>query len=234
MLSDGLQEDMPLDEFTASQLSSREDYGAIQSRDRIKVTWTKDGPRVPAPGVYVAIDANNRYEAKGRHCGYIILHRAPGSDGFVINRTHDVGLSEDTIQTITANQGAMQLELIWRLATGGCPNYTPPPLPDIMSEGLEYDSAQAAYDAVSTKPGIERRIGNGLEILFDEANMTAWSFAPEGDPYYPTVVKRAVFSNETGGASMSMSMHCGGDKAACDALYFELAALNGLIQVSSE
>jgi hypothetical protein len=64
-------------------------------------------------------------------------------------------------------------------------------------------------------------------IATDEPAYTIWSFAPQGDPSYPAVVKRQVVAN--GNASViHMNVQCEATKEACDALVRTFAEMNGI------
>ena len=68
---------------------------------------------------------------------------------------------------------------------------------------------------------------NGWLIATDEAAYTIWSFAPQGYPAYPAVVKRQVVPKGTGSV-ITMSVHCEASKSDCDDLVRTFSQMNGL------
>lgn len=234
MLSDGFRAEYPLAQFRSDRAEARANWGALANRDLVKLTWTKDSPAVPYPGIYLAIDASARFEAVDRFCGYTILHLAPGAEGFTVMRFQETLLDNATFEQIARQNSPLQALLVWRLIARSCPSYMPEPLPDTLSAGIEYDNVAAAYAAVAARDGIETQMENGWTIIADEASLSVWSFAPEGAPTYPAVIKRWVKATGADTSSASIAMICEADKRACDALFDEMAMRNGVTPVSLE
>lgn len=234
MMGEGFRLVYPLTQFRKDRTEARTAHGALIARDLIKLTWTKDSPGVPYPGIYAAIDASAVFEAVDRSCGYTILHRAPDANDFTVLRMEDTILDNASYADIASNHSELQALLVWRLVSRNCPNYRPEPLPDTLAAGIGYDSVAEARATVAARPGIETKMENGWTIIADKASLSVWSFAPEGVPTYPAVIKRWVEPTGENTSRMSMAMRCGGEKRVCDALFDEMALMNGLTPVSME
>lgn len=232
MMSEAFRADYPLAKFRSDRAQARADRGALIARDRVKLTWTKDSPAVPFPGTYLAIDASARFATSDRFCGYTILHLAPGAQDFMIMRLQETQLDNATFTQIAANSSEVQALLVWRVMARSCPNYTPEALPETLATGIEYGTVAEARAAVAARPGIETKIENDWTIIADEATFSVWSFAPEGAPTYPAVIKRWVKPTGENTSSASMAMICEADKRACDNLYDEMALKNGFTPIS--
>lgn len=234
MMGDGFRAEYPLPQFRQDRTAAQKAHGALIARNLIKLTWTKDSPGVPYPGTYAAIDASAVFEAVDRSCGYTILHRAPGAEDFMVVRMEDNILDNASFANIARSHSELQALLVWRLVSRNCPNYTPERLPDTIAAGIEYGSVAEARATVAARPGIETKIENGWTIIADKASLSVWSFAPEGVPTYPAVIKRWVEPTGENTSRMSMAIRCGGEKRDCDALFDEMALLNGFTPVSLE
>lgn len=91
--------------------------------------------------------------------------------------------------------------------------------------GIGYSSVSAARDALLSKANIAVSNENGWTIASDRENYTVWSFAPPGDPAYPSVVKRIIVHGH-GGLDIKMSVLCEAPKAACNQLVENFRLLN--------
>lgn len=230
----GLQAKYPLERFREDRKEAAADRGALVSRDFIKLTWTKDSPDVPYPGTFVAVDARAAFAKAERSCGYTILHQAPGADGFTITRFEENVMGNANFAQIAARHSELQALLVWRMIARNCPNYVPEPLPDTLAEGIEYGSVAEARAAVSAREEIETKTENGWTVIAHRPSYSVWSFAPEGAPTFPAVIKRWVEpAGETGSRAM-MAMRCEAEKRACDALFEEMARRNGFTQTAFE
>ena len=231
MMSEGFRQQYPLARFRADRAAARKDRGPLVQRERLKLTWTKDSPAVPYPGIYVAIDASARFAAVDRFCGYTILHLAPGAQDLSVMRFEETFLDNATFAEITADDGPLQAVLVWRLVSRSCPNYTPEPLPASLSDGIEYKTVAEARATVAAREGIETRLENGWTIIAHQPSFSVWSFAPEGAPTYPAVIKRWAEPVGADKSRASIAMICEAEKRACDALYDEMAYKNGFVPV---
>lgn len=234
MMGTGLQAMLPLEEFTSQERTSNQDWGRTVSRKITKITWTKDASSTPQPGTYVALDMTARFANVDRHCGYMILYQAPDADGFVVVRTENTVLDNRAAKSIAEANSQLQMELVWRIVARSCPNYEAPELPGSLSDGIEYTTVSEAKSALEQKEGIQTKQENGWTIIADRANYAVWSFAPSGDPTYPSVLKRWVKPVGPESSEMSIGLLCEVEKPICDSLFEEMALINGFIPISME
>lgn len=234
MMGEGLRTKYALAQFRSDRAETAAERGALVSRDAIKITWTKDAPGVPYPGTFVAIDATAAFAKADRFCGYTILHRAPGADGFTITRFEENLLRNISFDQIAERHSELQAVLVWRMMARNCPNYVPEPLPGSLADGIEYASVAEARAGVLARAGIETKVENGWTIIADKASLSIWSFAPEGAPSYPAVIKRWVEPVGETASRAFMAMRCDADKRVCDALFDEMARRNGFTQAAFE
>jgi hypothetical protein len=93
------------------------------------------------------------------------------------------------------------------------------------ASSIGYASVAAALADLHSKPDVKFSIQNGWTIAEDRSRSSFWSFPPEGDPAYPSAVKRIVV--QTGaGISLEMKVLCQSTQAACDKLVADFNALN--------
>ena len=88
-----------------------------------------------------------------------------------------------------------------------------------------YPSVAAALADLHSKADVKFSVQNGWTIAEDRSHFTLWSFAPEGDPAYPSAVKRTAMQTGTG-VNMDMKVLCQSTQAACDTLVADFNALN--------
>lgn len=196
----------------------------------VKVTWTKDSPRAPEPGVYVAIDIEAKFESALRYCGYVVLHQAKPDAPFTVSR-HQQGFIDDaTARAVEAKDSRGTLDALWAQMIEGCPNYRGvfagmPALDESDGEGIGYASVAAALADLRAKPGVAIRTEGGWTIVEDRAALTFWSFTPKGHPAHPSAVKRSL-EQENGRTNLHMAVACEASKAACDELVREFQRMN--------
>jgi hypothetical protein len=94
-----------------------------------------------------------------------------------------------------------------------------------VGSSIGYPSVAAALKDLRSKPEIHFSEQNGWVIADDRSDFTIWTFAPEGDPAYPSVVKRTAVQN-TKGITMEMQVLCESTTRACDKLVADFNALN--------
>ena len=95
--------------------------GTLVERRVLKVTWTKDPPDAPSPGIYVAIDESARYTGIARQCGYIVLFQAPVGGPFQVMRVENSFISDASAAKMAPGEADAQ----WKKLSAVCPNYTP-------------------------------------------------------------------------------------------------------------
>lgn len=103
----------------------------------------------------------------------------------------------------------------------------PAPLPEVEHSAVGYETVAKTLEALRSKSGVVFTMENGWLIATDEAAYTIWSFAPQGYPAYPAVVKRQVVPQGSGSA-IQMNVHCEASKEACDDLVRTFSKMNGL------
>jgi hypothetical protein len=90
---------------------------------------------------------------------------------------------------------------------------------------IGYPSVAAALADLHSKADVKFSVQNGWTIADDRSLSSFWSFPPEGDPSYPSAVKRIVV--QTGaGVNLEMKVLCQSTQAACDKLVADFNALN--------
>lgn len=99
------------------------------------------------------------------------------------------------------------------------------PQPETPHSTIGYNSVKDALAAVRANPNIKIHIVRGWIIAVNKKAKTIWSFAPKGDPSYPSVVKRVVTS-ASGGSTIAMDVECEASKKACDNLVRDFEALD--------
>jgi hypothetical protein len=90
---------------------------------------------------------------------------------------------------------------------------------------IGYPSVAAALADLRSKPDVQFSEAHGWTIAEDRGHFTIWSFAPPGDPAYPSAVKRTAVQ-EGSGAGMQMNVLCESTQSACDKLVSDFQALN--------
>ena len=105
------------------------------------------------------------------------------------------------------------------------------PLPETEQSAIEYKSVSEALAALRAKPGTEVRKQGNWTIAIEHDMNVIWSFAPEGHPAYPALVRRAFVSHD-GRISVKMNVKCQAGKSACDSLVREFIQLNEEMRAS--
>ncbi|MBA4161506.1 MAG: hypothetical protein C0515_05415 [Novosphingobium sp.] len=118
----GLKELLPAEQFRSDSKRSRKENGALLALDIRMITWTKDSPSAPSPGIYAAVDLVNKYALTSRHCGFIILYKRQEGEPFKVVRSENTFMSNKTAKAIGANAPN-----VWRNVSAVCPGFTPPP-----------------------------------------------------------------------------------------------------------
>ena len=105
MLGEASRREQSRADFAAQLAKFNALAGPVKERRVLKITWTKDSPRAPFPGVFVAIDLLSRFDGVDRHCGYIVLHQASPEAAFSVTRREDAYIDNATARGI-AESGA--------------------------------------------------------------------------------------------------------------------------------
>lgn len=96
---------------------------------------------------------------------------------------------------------------------------------------IGYPSVAAALADLHSRADVKFSEANGWTIAEDKSHFTLWSFAPAGDPAYPSAVKRTAVKGDEG-VSMNMNILCESTQEACDRLVADFEALNRRLQDS--
>jgi len=99
----------------------------------------------------------------------------------------------------------------------------------VKSSPIGYPSVAAALNDLRSKADVKFSEQNGWTIANDSDHMTIWSFAPEGDPAYPSAVKRVLEQVSRGSkvdSSIQMSVLCQSTQIACDKMVADFTAMN--------
>lgn len=74
--------------------------GTSGERRLVRISWYRDPPDAPAPGLYAAADFVSRFPNLRLHCGYLMWHQETGG-GFRIVREEQSFLDEATARQMT-------------------------------------------------------------------------------------------------------------------------------------
>lgn len=74
-----VSEAFPFDHWLAAAEKFNKQSGELRQRTIQRVTWYKDRPDAPLPGVYVAVDFSGQFTNLEIYCGYLVWHE--GQDG---------------------------------------------------------------------------------------------------------------------------------------------------------
>jgi hypothetical protein len=119
---DGLKAIWPENRFRTDSKQSKKKNGALLTLNIRAINWTKDSASAPSPGLYVAIDLENKYTLASRHCGFIILFKRTQSDSFKVVRSENTYMNDKTAKSFGADAPN-----VWRRVSAVCPGYAPPP-----------------------------------------------------------------------------------------------------------
>jgi hypothetical protein len=123
LMTEGQRAQESFDRFSKRVAEFNAEAGAVKERRILKVTWTKDPAKAPAPGVYAAVDLGSRFDNIDRHCGYIVLYQSSASAPFLIVRQEDNYITNEHARQIAMKQSPQAVDEIWRGLSKNCPNY---------------------------------------------------------------------------------------------------------------
>jgi hypothetical protein len=112
------------------------------------------------------------------------------------------------------------------LATSALADGLPPTGPESKTSDIGYRTVAEALASLKLNRDASFSIAAGWTIVTDEAHLTVWSFSPQTDPSYPSVVKRMVTSTGDG-SKVTLKVLCEANKAACDNLVREFSNTKG-------
>ena len=227
-LADLDKQQQPLDRFISDLRKFNALAGPVKERRIETVTWTKDSPSAPLPGVYAAMDFVSTFANVDRYCGFLILFQSSSGGPFRIMREEDNFIDNATAKAIVQQQSPAALERSWYQLSGNCPNIQRTehiPIPEQPDSTVGYPTVAAALQDLRSRPGVVISEQHGWTVADDEISKTLWSFPPLGNPAYPSAVKRQIV-DANGGVTLQMSVLCEAGKAACDDLVRDFQALN--------
>ena len=207
LLADINRSHQPFAPFAAEISKFNSTAGSVLERRIVTVTWTKDPAQADAPGVYAALDLVSRFANVDRHCGFLILYQPPSGGGFRVMREEDNFIDNATAAGIVRQHSQAELDAAWAQLTSRCPNYPAPPLPEQSASTVGYPTVAAALEGLHANPAVQFRTQAGWTVADDPVHSTIWTFAPRGDPAYPAVVKRRIFS-AADGSRLEMNVLC--------------------------
>lgn len=113
------------------------------------------------------------------------------------------------------------------VAVGACAQQ-PAPLLETPSD-IGYATPAQALAALKAKPDVVFKEQRGWLVAVESAGKTVWSFPPQANPAYPSVVRRRIVSRD-GALLVDTRVLCGGTKSVCDALVRSFQQLNDEIR----
>jgi hypothetical protein len=232
LLGEGLRQLRSLPKFVEEERSFNDAAGPVISREISKITWTKDPPNAPKPGVYAAVDLVSRFRNIDRHCGYIILYQEPSGGSFEVTREEGTFMDNATALKAEQDHSLAYVRETWRRISRVCPNYqadiSDAPLKEDPRASVGYTTVAEALESLEKKPGVSVTVTkpDGWTIISEPSTFSVWSFTPKGHYAHPAVVRRTAKQNPAGGVDMEMTVHCEADKSSCDRLVREFKILN--------
>jgi uncharacterized protein DUF4019 len=127
MLSPERQRQTMLSTFFEQSRRQRDSAGSLRERRLLRLTWSKDPPGAPVPGIYAAIDIASRHAQVSRECGYLVWHRRSEGGPFKLMRAESNQIDNATADSIAGQKGQPELDRLWAGLSARCPNYTPDP-----------------------------------------------------------------------------------------------------------
>jgi hypothetical protein len=114
MFDHGMKESAHFESWASNAQSQNTKAGRVLNRRVLKITWYKDPPSAPEPGIHAATDFSGQFENDPIYCGYLAWHR--GTDGsYRIIREEENYIDKGTIAKMA------QTEVKALAAKFGCP-----------------------------------------------------------------------------------------------------------------
>ena len=127
MMAEPNRRSLPVQQFIGQNRAFFAKSGALKGHTILKVTWTKDPPKGPFPGIFAAIDVASQYANVDRHCGYVVLYQKTDNDRFEIMRQESNFIDNATAQGIEQQKSRAELDRLWARLAVNCPNYSASP-----------------------------------------------------------------------------------------------------------
>jgi hypothetical protein len=124
MMAEPNRRALPMQQFVSRNQAFYARSGTLKQRTILKVTWTKDPPKGPFPGIFAAVDIASQYANVDRHCGFVVLYQKTDKDRFEIMRQESNFIDNATAQNIEQQKSREELDKLWAKLATNCPNYT--------------------------------------------------------------------------------------------------------------
>lgn len=125
MLAGEMQKYVSKPDYSKSIIEFNLEAGKGRRHNVSQVTWTKDPPSGPSPGVFAAFDITSKYENIDRACGFLIMYQLPNGGPFKVMRTEINFMSNVAAADILKNKSQAELDKLWKQISAKCPNYKP-------------------------------------------------------------------------------------------------------------
>jgi Protein of unknown function (DUF4019) len=99
MFDNGMKEAAHFDTWSSNAKSRNAKAGHVLNRRILKITWYKDPPSAPEPGIYAAADFSGQFENDPIYCGYVAWHRG-ADDKYRIIREEENFIDKGTIKKV--------------------------------------------------------------------------------------------------------------------------------------
>ena len=115
---------LPYSKFLEQSQRFHSVAGQALQRLILKITWTKDPPGAPFPGVFAAVDIAGKFENIDRECGFVVFYQAPEDMDFELMRIESNFIDNATALNIEQTQSGAALDALWLSLSANCPNYS--------------------------------------------------------------------------------------------------------------
>lgn len=114
----------PIETFTATARNFHVAAGGVRMRKMVKITWTKDPPAAPLPGIYAAVDFVGKYDNVSHYCGYMIWYQASETSPFELMRIEENYIDDATFAQAKQDHTEVSADTAWQQISQYCPNYS--------------------------------------------------------------------------------------------------------------
>lgn len=94
--------------------------GAVRERRVLRVTWSKDPPGAPAPGIYAVVDVTAKHARIDRACGMLVWHQRSEGAAFRLLRIDMKQIDNATADDFATRQGQATLDAAWARISASC------------------------------------------------------------------------------------------------------------------
>jgi hypothetical protein len=123
MLSEPLRQLQSQEAWSARVAEFNAEAGVVRDHRVGAVTWGRDPPGAPLPGIYAVVDMVSHYANIQRHCGFIVLYQPPSGGEFQVMRAENIYIPDARAAGYDAPGSTAGVDAIWAEMTRGCPNY---------------------------------------------------------------------------------------------------------------